>query len=157
MDISVGRATMEDLEQLVELRLAYLTEDFGMLTPDQAVQIREELPGYLQRHLGWDLHAYVARLEDGVIVSCAWLLQVEKPPSPRFPNGRTGVLFNVYTDSSHRRKGLARRTMGMLIQGAYELKLDVLELHATEDGYPLYRSLGFSDDSSTHVAMRMML
>ena len=156
MSVTIDQANMGDLEQLIELRLAYLSDDFGELSDEQVMQLREELPGYLQQHLGWDLLAFAAREEER-IVSCAWLLLVEKPPSPRFPNGHTGVLFNVYTDPSHRRQGFARRTMGALIEEAYRRKLDVLELHATEDGYPLYRALGFSDDSSTHVAMRMML
>lgn len=157
MAVQFGQATIGDMGQLVRLRLAYLTDDFGSLEDDQVVQLREELPGYFQKHLGQDLLAFVARDDEGFIVSCAWLLLVEKPPSPRFPNGRTGVLFNVYTDPSWRRQGLARRTMGALIEEAYRRQLDVLELHATEDGYPLYRSLGFADDSTTHVAMRMML
>lgn len=157
MPIAINQATMDDLGQLIELRLAYLTDDFGQLDQDQVLQLREELPSYCQRHLGNDLLAFVARTDDGTIVSCAWLLLVEKPPSPRFPNGRTGVLFNVYTSPAYRRQGLARRTMGALIEEAYLRKLDVLELHATDDGYPLYRSLGFADDSTTHKAMRMML
>jgi GNAT superfamily N-acetyltransferase len=157
MPIAINQATMDDLGQLIELRLAYLTDDFGQLGQDQVLQLREELPNYFQRHLGNDLLAFAARTDDGAIVSCAWLLLVEKPPSPRFPNGRTGVLFNVYTMPGHRRQGLARRTMGTLIEEAYRRKLDVLELHATDDGYPLYRSLGFADDSTTHKAMRMML
>ena len=99
---------------------------------------------------------FVAR-EDGHAVCTAWLLLVDKPPSPRFPHGRTGVLFNVYTVPEHRRQGLARRVMDLLITDATARALDVLELHATEDGYPLYRSLGFEDDRYTHVPMRLML
>ena len=152
----VEQATLADLDELVQLRLAYLAEDFGNLTDEQVMQVRTELPAYFQHHLQNDLLAFVARDED-MIVSTAWLLLVPKPPSPRFPRGRTGVLFNVYTDSAHRRRGLARRVMGALIEEAYRRQLDVLELHATEDGYPLYRVLGFTDDSSTHKAMRMML
>lgn len=156
MSVIIEQARMSDLPQLVRLRFAYLTDDFGKLSDEQVLTLREELPGYLQKHIGQDLLPFVARVE-GTIVSCAWLLLVEKPPSPRFPNGHTGVLFNVYTEPAYRRQGFARRTMGALISEAYRRKLDVLELHATEDGYPLYRSLGFSDDSTTHVAMRMML
>ena len=156
----VEQATLADLDQLVRLRLAYLTEDFGTLTDEQSLEVRTELPAYFQHHLQHDLLAFVARDdldEDERIVSCAWLLLVPKPSSPRFPRGRTGVLFNVYTDPAHRRRGLARRVMGALIEEAYRRQLDVLELNATDDGYPLYRSLGFTDDSSTHRAMRMML
>jgi hypothetical protein len=47
--------------------------------------------------------------------------------------------------------------MDLLIEDARARALDVLELHATEDGYPLYRSLGFEDDRYTHVPMRLML
>ena len=158
MSYSFGQARLGDVQELVRLRIGYLTADFGSLDPQQEEDLWRELPGYFELHLDHDLLAFVARDgEGGPIVSCAWLLLVTKPPSPRFPHGETGTLFNVYTVPEHRRRGLAKRVMGRLIDAARELKLDVLELHATEDGYPLYRSLGFEDDSSTHVAMRMML
>ena len=47
--------------------------------------------------------------------------------------------------------------MWYLIDTARELNLDVIELHATEDGYPLYTELGFADDSTLHKPMRLML
>ena len=153
-----GQASLNDVEDLVRLRIGYLTADFGTLDPAQEEALWRELPAYFELHLDYDLLAFVARDEDsGHIVCCAWLLLVTKPPSPRFPHGQTGTLFNVYTVPEHRRRGLARQVMLRLLDAARALKLDVVELHATEDGYPLYRSLGFEDDSSTHVAMRMML
>ncbi|MDO4537571.1 MAG: GNAT family N-acetyltransferase [Coriobacteriales bacterium] len=160
MSITLGQATLADTDELVQLRLAYLEADFGELTADQKEQLPLEIRPYLARHMGSDLLVFVARgdkSEGAPIVSCAWLLLVEKPPSPRFPHGKTGVLFNVYTAPSSRRQGIASRVMRELIEQARELKLDVLELHATDEGYPLYLSLGFVDDSSTHDPMRMML
>lgn len=153
-----GQASLSDAPELVRLRIGYLTADFGTLDPQQEADLWQELPAYFELHLDYDLLAFVARDEEsGDIVCTAWLLLVTKPPSPRFPHGATGTLFNVYTVPEHRRRGLARQVMQRLIKAARDLNLDVLELHATDDGYPLYRGLGFEDDSSTHVAMRMML
>lgn len=158
MAYTFGQASLSDVAQLVKLRIGYLEADFGDLDPQQEEDLWRELPAYFELHLDYDLMAYVAREEEtGEIVCCAWLLLVTKPPSPRFPHGQTGTLFNVYTVPEHRRRGLARQVMERLIESARSLNLDVLELHATEDGYPLYRSLGFADDSTTHVAMRLML
>ena len=158
MAYTFGRATLRDVSELVRMRIGYLTADFGELDPQQEEDLWRELPAYFELHLDYDLLAFVARDEEGDgIVCCAWLLLVTKPPSPRFPHGNTGTLFNVYTVPEHRRKGLARRVMEHLLSAAFELNLDVVELNATEDGYELYRSLGFKDDSSTHVPMRMML
>lgn len=154
----IDQATVADIPALVRMRLGYLTADYGTLSKDQVRDLEFEVPAYLTYHLGKTLHAFVARDEDtNDIVACAWLLLVEKPPSPRFPHGHTGVLFNVYTDPGHRRRGLARLVMERLIADARARALDVIELHATEDGYPLYRSLGFEDDRYTHVPMRLML
>ena len=152
-----GQASLGDVAELVDLRIGYLTADFGEMTQEQRDELARELPAYFELHLDYDLLAFVAREEGGPIVCCAWLLLVTKPPSPRFPHGQTGTLFNVYTKPEHRRRGLAREVMLRLIDAARALNLDVLELHATEDGYPLYQSLGFADDSTTHVAMRLML
>lgn len=157
MEYTFGRASLSDIAQLVQLRIGYLTADFGALNPQQEEALWRELPAYFELHLDFDLLAFVARDEEGTIVCCAWLLLVTKPPSPRFPHGQTGTLFNVYTLPEHRRRGLARKVMQYLIDTARELNLDVIELHATEDGYPLYVSLGFADDSTTHKAMRLML
>ena len=152
----VEMASTRDLAELTSLRLGYLTDDFGELSHEQERGIAHELASYLQAHLDKDLYVFAMRAEDQ-IACCAWLLLVEKPPSPRFPHGRTGVLFNVYTRPAYRRRGLARATMLARLNKARELNLDVVELNATDDGYPLYQSLGFEDDSSTHRAMRMML
>lgn len=158
MTWNIEQATVADIDQLTELRLAYLADDFGALTPEQEVEIVPELGSYLRTRLGRDLKAFVARdAGSDLIAGCAWLLLVDKPPSPRFPHGRTGVLFNVYTRPACRRQGIARKVMEALLVEARDHGLDVIELHATDDGYPLYRSLGFDDDSSTHKAMRMML
>ena len=153
---TVDHATFADIEELVELRLGYLKDDFGALPQEQMESVPVELVPYLRFHLGRDLRVFVAR-RDGCIACTAWLLLVDKPPSPRFPHGRTGVLFNVYTRPSHRKQGLAHQVMRALLDDARSLGLDVVELHATDDGYPLYKSLGFMDDSSTHRPMRMML
>lgn len=163
MSISYELATLADVDELVSLRLAYLTDDFGELTHEQCASLAHELPPYLEAHVGRDLSIHVARERDegeggkARIVSCAWLLRVEKPPSPRFPHGRTGILFNVYTLATRRHRGLASGVMRDLLEEVREIGLDVVELNATDDGYPLYLSLGFADDSSTHKPMRMVL
>ena len=103
--------------------------------------------------MGKDLFVYVIR--DGqTIVSCAFLLTVEKPMSPAFINGKTGMVLNVYTCPSYRRKGCAKKIMEALLSEAKKMEISVIELKATEDGYPLYRSVGFVDDGSKYHRMK---
>lgn len=152
----IEQATAADIAQLCDLRVAYLSDDFGELGYEAASSVIEELKPYLNFHLGRDMKVFVAKDND-LIVSCAWLLLVDKPPSPRFPHGKTGILFNVYTRSSYRRRGLAKQVMEVLISAGRDHGLDVIELNATDDGYPLYLQLGFADDTMTHKPMRLML
>ena len=60
-------------------------------------------------------------------------------------HGRIGTVFNVYTAPEHRRRGLARQVMQNLVADARDRGLDLVELNATDEGYPLYRSIGFND------------
>lgn len=151
--MDVERANVADTDELVELRVAYLTEDNGALDEGDEAAIRNGLPGYYETHLGNDLHAYVIR-EGGRIASCAFLIVVEKPMSPAFMSGWTGIVLNVYTRPDCRRRGYARQVMGALLTDAGELGLSVVELQATDDGYPLYLSVGFSDDESKYHRMK---
>ena len=151
--MTVEKARTKDIEALVKMRLSYLIEDNGSLDAQDLEAIKRELPGYFQAHLGKDLFVYVIR--DGqTIVSCAFLLTVEKPMSPAFINGKTGMVLNVYTCPSYRRKGCAKKIMEALLSEAKKMEISVIELKATEDGYPLYRSVGFVDDGSKYHRMK---
>lgn len=147
------KANKGDIDELVELRIAYLTEDDGPLGADVVERIESGLPNYYLRHLGKDIFAYVIR-EDDRIASCALLLVVEKPMSPAFITGRTGTVLNVYTRPESRRKGYARQLMEALLSDARKMDLSVVELLATEDGYPLYLSVGFKDSQHKYHSMK---
>ena len=151
--MNVEKAGMKDIESLVRMRTEYLAEDNGGLDDRDLAAIQRDLPGYFRAHLDKDLFVYVIR--DGQeIVSCAFLLLVEKPMSPAFINGKTGTVLNVYTCRPNRRRGYARMIMEALLAEAREKEISVLELKATEDGYPLYRSVGFRDDGSKYRMMK---
>ena len=149
----VENADKGDIDELVELRIAYLTEDDGPLDSSVIESIKRDLPDYYNRRLGRDIFAYVIR-EDDRIVSCALLLVVEKPMSPAFITGKTGTVLNVYTRPKSRRRGYAKKLMESLLRDAQEMDLSVVELKATEDGYPLYFSVGFEDDKSKYHPMK---
>ena len=151
--MNIDKAGTGDIEALVKMRLSYLVEDNGSLDAQDFAAIKKELPGYFQAHLGKDLFVYVIRDRQN-IVSCAFLLIVEKPMSPAFINGRTGMVLNVYTCPSYRRKGCAKKIMEALLAEAKKMKISVIELKATEEGYPLYRSVGFDDDHSRYRMMK---
>lgn len=109
------KATIKDINMLTDLRLAYLQEDLGIITYKQLIQ--ESLPGYYEKHLNKDLIVYVARNEMD-IVSCAFLLIVEKPMSPSFITGKTGIVLNVYTKPDYREKGYAKKLITTMLEDA---------------------------------------
>ena len=149
----VEKAGQEDIDALVKLRLDYLNADHGSIDKKDTERILKALPDYFRKHLNLDLFAYVIR-EDQRIVSCAFLLVIEKPMSPAFINGRTGTVLNVFTCESYRRKGYARAIMDALLADAEEMELSVVDLKSTEDGYALYQSAGFRDDASKYHPMK---
>lgn len=147
------KAAQEDIEELVTLRIAYLEEDHGVMSKEALQSIKADLPDYFARHLNNDVIAYIARNEER-IVSCAILYMMEKPMSPAFLNGKVGTVMNVYTRPGYRRRGYAKQLMKMLLSDAVDKNLCFVELKATEEGYDLYKSLGFKEEVSRYHYMK---
>ena len=80
---------------------------------------------------------------DNTPVACAALLLIEWPPNSRDPNPTRGYIMNVWTHPDHRRKGIARHLMDVIIKEANRREIRVLALHASDDGKQLYEQLGF--------------
>lgn len=71
--------------------------------------------------------------------------------------GRRGIVLNVYTKPEYRKKGYAKKIMNMMLEDAKAENVSIIELKATEDGYSLYRSVGFEDVVAKYHNMRISL
>jgi GNAT superfamily N-acetyltransferase len=98
-------------------------------------------------YVGWLVeHGTQVVAGGGVLVSDLW-------PTPRTMRaGRLALVASVYTESDHRRQGLAKRLMETILAWCADNAIDVVTLAASPEGRPLYEQLGFIADSR---AMRL--
>lgn len=141
-------ATKEDIELMMASRLEMLRvvndlpEDH--VFPDDLVRASREY------FLSGDQTTVLA-LDSGKVIGCASMSYIWIMPTFSHPTGKRAHLMNVYTASSSRRQGIARRMCGMLIQDAKDKGATEISLDATESGRPLYSSLGFTDSGECMV------
>ena len=148
----VERAHISDIASLTALRLEFLQEDHGELSEEVKTKLTKALPPYFEKNLNRSIFCYLVR-EQEEVVSCAFLLVVEKPANPMFITGKTGTVLNVYTKPLCRHKGYAKAIMKTLLQDAANLNLSFVDLKATDAGYGLYKSVGFTEDVSKYRSM----
>ena len=146
-------ANLNDIPELVRLRIAYMIDDFGSITDEEREGMEKQLPGYFERELGKKLIAFVARAE-GRLVAAAYLLIIEKPANPFFLNGLDSEVLSVYTEDGYRGKGICTKLMKNMIDYASEHKISRIDLVSTDDGYPIYKKLGFEDRVQKYKDMR---
>ena len=144
MEIKYDIATKDDINELIRLRIAYMMDDFGSVSEDERIALDKQLPDYFLRKLGSELIAFVAR-DENRIVSVAYLLIIEMPANLLLLNGIYGDVLNVYTEPEYRGKGLATSLMNNLIEYGKKAGLGRIDLMATDDGYPIYKKVGFED------------
>ncbi len=155
-EIKFDTGTKEDIQELVRLRIAYMIDDFGSISDYERECMENQLPDYFERRLGKELIAFIARAE-GRLVAAAYLLIIEKPANPFLPNGLDGEVLSVYTEEAYRGKGICTQLMKNMIAYAKANKLCRIDLVATQDGYPLYKKIGFEDRKQKYLDMRLKL
>lgn len=156
IDASIRKATIDDVELLIRLRIDFLLDDRGHLTDQEEAAIRAQLAECLPNHIGRDFIALLAETE-GKVVSTAFMVVTERPANPTFITGKVAVLLNVFTYPEHRRMGYATRLVSQLIDEAKQLGVSLIDLYATPNALPLYQKLGFTEFRSQHVPMRLTL
>lgn len=79
-------------------------------------------------------------------VGCATICYITLMPTFDHPTGKRAHIMNVYTNADYRRQGIARQMMNMLLDEAKERGVTYVSLDATENGRPLYKTLGFDEN-----------
>ena len=131
-------ADNNDIDTLMSIRLEML-KVVNDLSDDYTFS--DELAEYSRKYFLNGDQTTVLAFDNGKAVACASISYIKIMPTFSHPTGKRGHIMNVYTNVSHRRKGIAKKLMEMLIADA----------KATEQGRPLYEAMGFkaSDECMT--------
>lgn len=116
-------------------------EDIG--TPGDLDAVQQAFADWLVSRLDATYFHWLAE-HDGRAVGSAGVMLLDWPPSPRDPRGGLGFVYNVYVHAGHRRRGIARTLMLAIHEWAQERGLGAIALHASDDGQPLYETLGYA-------------
>jgi ribosomal protein S18 acetylase RimI-like enzyme len=158
IEVQARRATAADAEELVRLRMVMfesvdgVAPEPGQWSQEAVRSLRERLPGQDARTA-----AFVVDRpgEPGRLSACAVGVIDARLGSPSNPTGLHGYVFNVATDDGYRRRGFSRACLTELLGWFRHHGVLSVQLHASDDGYELYRRLGFQDVESP--SMRIAL
>jgi len=151
--IHIRRATAGDAGKIVEHRRAMFFEmgyrDAAALDA-MAVAFH---PWLLERMETGEYLAWVATDPESSIVAGLGLWLMDWPPHMIGAGARRGNILNVYTESTHRRRGIARSLMESALEWCRDHRIRAVILHSSEDGRALYEKLGFRPSNE----MRLLL
>lgn len=147
----VRRAVPDDAAELTRLR-GVMYESWG---GDAASgEWAQASIAYMRRALATDeLVAFVVDGTDG-LVSCGIGWVEQHLPGPNNLSGLRGHIANMSTEPGHRRNGHARAVFEALLAWFEERGVTRIDLRATTDGEPLYRSYGFTDPHDVPLTLR---
>ncbi|GLW32703.1 hypothetical protein Areg01_56410 [Actinoplanes regularis] len=154
--VPIRPASPADAAELIRLRAIMLGDfRFPEWNDDWREPARRTLSDLLARPEP-TLAAFVADRPDGAgLAACAVGSIEQRLGGPSYPDGRVGYVFNVVTDPDMRRRGYSRECVTALIEWFRKHGVRAVDLRASADGEPLYRSLGFR--RVTEPAMRLDL
>jgi GNAT superfamily N-acetyltransferase len=137
----VRPATLDDMAALVRHRLAMFTDmdvplDAAALDRSFRVWLAEMMPAGTYR-------AWLVETDTGEVAAGGGVSVLPWPPGPSYMGDKIGVIYNVYTEPAHRRRGLARRLMETIHAWCRDAGVASTALNASRDGRPLYESMGY--------------
>jgi GNAT superfamily N-acetyltransferase len=139
--IALRRATLDDAGTIARHR-RLMFRDIGYR--DDAL-----LDAMVDRFLPWtkakmasgDYLAWLAVIPGDIVVAGAGLWLMDWPAHMVGSSARRGNILNVYTESEFRHRGLARWLVEAALHWCRANEVDVVILHASQDGRRLYESL----------------
>ncbi|MEV4482202.1 GNAT family N-acetyltransferase [Micromonospora coxensis] len=156
--ITVRRAGGADAAEVVRLRGVMLASMSG--TAPAPGPWQEAARQVLRDHLDaadatMAVFVVDAPERPGVLAACATGTVEQRLGGPANPDGRVGYVFNVVTDPGYRRRGYSRACLTALLDWYRDRGVRKIDLRASAEGEPLYRSLGFADVSGPTLRLSL--
>jgi GNAT superfamily N-acetyltransferase len=138
------KADISDIDLLVKTRIEVLRAANKLPDDIDMSLVEKESYNYYSDALPNDEHVAYLVFENGQFAGCGGVSFYRVMPTYHNPSGKKAYIMNMYTRPKHRRKGIAFKTLDLLVQEAKSRKIDQISLESTEMGRPLYERYGFT-------------
>ena len=118
-------------------------EDMGHTDVEKLQLMSERFSTWVTRFLSRNEYFAWLAFDRENCVAGAGLWLIDWPCHILDPMHARGYILNVYTDPKHRRKGLARLLTKRCIANCQQQGIQIISLHASDQGRAVYESLGF--------------
>ncbi|MCR4656046.1 MAG: GNAT family N-acetyltransferase [Lachnospiraceae bacterium] len=147
MKVLVRKATLSEIDILMEWRMRVLREVFPLEEEEDRSLIAANNEAYYKKHLTDDTHTACFALdeENDRIIGCGGICYQNEMPSPDNLSGTNGYLMNIYTLPEVRQEGVGRKIIEFLIDDANSRGTEKIFLESSGVAKRLYHEIGFSD------------
>ena len=142
MNIKYRAANINDLELIVNTRVALIDEDSG-LNENEKKNLYESNKAYIQDSMKKETFISFLAFDGDIFVGTASACLYAVLPGKKLPKGRNAYIQNVYVLPSYRRHGIGKNLVLMLVNKAKEKGYTRINLHATKMGMELFNDCGF--------------
>lgn len=143
MKLAYKRASLEDIDILTQTRVLVLRAANQLPDNTDMREVERQSYNYYRRALCDGSHIAYLVFDGEHFVGAGGISFFQVMPTYHNPSGHKAYIMNMYTDPAYRRKGIATKTLDLLIAEAKSKGVTAISLEATEMGRPLYEKYGF--------------
>jgi ribosomal protein S18 acetylase RimI-like enzyme len=154
-NIVYRRATVDEIDLLVNLRIQFLNSFFNHPYDEKTETLKNNLIGYFSEKVRTNEYiAWVAE-KGGALIGISGMVIWELPPKYNIENGKVGYILNMYTAPEERNKAICTNLLRRLINDAKKRGIYYLHLHASEMGLSIYKKAGFKEADQIELSLRL--
>lgn len=143
MSLAYKKATIEDIDILTETRITVLRAANQLSDEVDMTEVRNQSYEYYRQALTDDTHVAYLVLDEEEVVGAGGVSFFRVMPTFHNATGKKAYIMNMYTKPEYRRRGIAYKTLDLLVAEARKRGIKVISLEATKMGRALYEKYGF--------------
>jgi len=152
--IVIREAQPQDVTEIVRHRRR-MYEDMGELDAAALDAMQTSSAAFLEKAIPAGLfRGWLAQTRAGRVVAGGGMMIVPWLSRPADPEPWRAWILNLYTYPEYRRQGIARRLMQAMIEWCRQAGFQSVSLHSSDEGHPLYESLGFRPTEEMKLVLR---
>ena len=128
MELNYKKAVLEDIEILTETRITVLRAANQLSDDVEMSDVKEQSYLYYQKALSEDSHVAYLVFDDNEFVGAGGISFFHVMPTFHNPTGKKAYIMNMYTKPEYRRKGIAYKTLDLLVAEAKQRGIHAISL-----------------------------